>query len=98
MTKKKSKDLDYYMNLPFTIEIVAIPDSEGGGFAATLPEIGRDAITGDGDSPEEAIRDLRQAMRTRFTEYLGKGIEIPEPTPSGAFSGRFVLRIPPRFG
>ena len=35
------KDLDYYMNLPYTIEIIRIPDSQGGGFSARLPEVGR---------------------------------------------------------
>ncbi len=88
------KDLAYYMALPYTIEVVTIPDSEGGGFAARLPEIGRDAITGDGETPQEAIENLEEAKRARFVRYLEKGIKIPEPISENEFSGRFLQRVP----
>jgi len=55
------KNLDYYMKLPYTIEVVPIPESQGGGCTARLPQIGRFAITGDGETPEEAINSLEIA-------------------------------------
>lgn len=89
------KNLDYYMSLPYIIEVVPISDSLGGGFTARLPEIGRFAITGDGETPEEAIKSLESAKRDRFEYYLRKGIEIPEPEGEKEdFSGRFIVRIP----
>jgi predicted HicB family RNase H-like nuclease len=90
-----SKDLKYYMGLPYRIEVVPIPQSLGGGFSATLPEIGEYAITGDGESAEAAIRNLEEAKRSRFEDYLAQGINIPEPEGQEEdVSGRFVLRIP----
>ena len=89
------KDLDYYMSLPYVIEVVPIPDSEGGGYTAQLPQVGRFAIVGDGETPEEAIADLENTKRLRFAAYLEKGVEIPEPEPEKEeFSGRFVIRLP----
>ena len=88
------KDLDYYLSLPYRIEVVPIPPEEGGGYMATLPEIGRMAITGDGETPEEAIRDLEKQQRERFAEYLEKGVRIPESAPREQYSGRLMLRMP----
>ncbi|MBW1896649.1 MAG: toxin-antitoxin system HicB family antitoxin, partial [Deltaproteobacteria bacterium] len=89
------KDLDYYLGLPYVIEVVPIADSEGGGFAARLPQIGRFAITGDGDTPEEAIANMEEIKKKRFQEYLRKGVRIPEPTSQKEdYSGRFVARLP----
>lgn len=90
-----NKNLDYYMNLPYTIEIIPIPEDQGGGFTVRLPQVGRFAITGDGETPEEAIADLEKAKRRRFKEYLKKGVPIPEPEPEKEeYSGRFLVRLP----
>jgi predicted HicB family RNase H-like nuclease len=88
------KDLEYYLSLPYRIEVVPIRPEEGGGYMATLPEVGRMAITGDGETPEEAIRDLEKQQRERFAEYLAKGVRIPEPAPREEYSGRLMLRMP----
>lgn len=88
------KDLKYYMDLPYVIELVKIPESEGGGFSASLPEVGKFAIVGDGDTPEEAIENLNAIKEEYFSEYLSEGIQIPEPKREDDFSGKFVLRIP----
>ena len=88
------KDLDYYVSLPYRIEVVPISPEEGGGYMATLPEVGRMAITGDGETPEEAIRDLETQKSERFAEYLKKAIPIPEPVPAEEYSGRLMLRMP----
>ena len=71
--KNMKKDINYYMKLPYMIEVIPIPDSEGGGFTARFPEIGRFAITGDGETREEAIDNLRKTQKERFKEYLKKG-------------------------
>lgn len=91
-----NKNLEYYMGLPYVIEVVPIPESEGGGFQASLPEVGRLAVLGDGETFEEAISNLVANKRERFAEYLEKGVSIPEPTAEDAFSGKFILRIPSR--
>jgi predicted HicB family RNase H-like nuclease len=89
------KDLKYFMGLPYVIELIQIPESEGGGFSASMPEVGRFAFVGDGDTPQEAIDNLNALKEEHFSEYLEKGIHIPEPKKEEDFSGKFVLRISP---
>lgn len=89
------KDLNYYLALPYKIEIVPIPEGEGGGYLARLPQFGTLGIVGDGDTPEEALADLAENRKDRFQQYLDEGFEIPEPdVESDEYSGRFVARIP----
>ena len=88
------KDLNYYMHLPYTIEIFPMPKSQGEGFIASLPEIGRPAITGDGKSREEAIVNLLAAQKERLSDYLRRDIKIPEPVQEEEYSGKFLLRMP----
>lgn len=89
------KDLDYYLSLPYRMEIVAIPDEEGGGFLARLPQFGELGIVGDGDTVEEAISDLAENKNVRFQHYLDEGLDIPEPDPGiDEYSGRFLMRLP----
>lgn len=89
------KNLDYYLNLPYVTELLPIPISLGGGFTARLPQVGRNAIVGDGETIDEAINNLEQIKRLRFSEYLEKRVKIPEPGPEKEdYSGRFVVRIP----
>lgn len=73
------KDLDYYLSLPYTIEITPIVKEHGGGFMATLPQIGRYAIVGDGETIDEALINLDISKRERFAEYIAARVEIPEP-------------------
>jgi hypothetical protein len=51
--------LDYYINMPYTIEI--IPDVESGGFVAKIVEL-EGCIT-FGDTREEALQMLEDAKR-----------------------------------
>ncbi len=91
------KSLEYYLSLNYTMEVNKIPENEGGGYIATIPALGKRAFIGDGDSVEEAIRNLETVKKILFTEYLEKGISIPEPENlemEKEYSGRFVLRIP----
>lgn len=89
------RDLDYFMALPYRIEILPIPDNEGGGFAASVPELGRWAVCGDGDTVEEALANLEIVKRERLKDYLDRGAPIPEPGPDQEeYSGKFVVRLP----
>jgi predicted RNase H-like HicB family nuclease len=73
------KNLDYYLSLPYKIEVIPIPEEEGGGYCARLPQFGVLGIVGDGETIEEALRDLEEAKRLRFDGYIREGLEIPEP-------------------
>ncbi len=74
------KDLEYFLSLPYQIEVKPIAEEEGGGFIARLSQFGVLGIIGDGESREEALKDLDKNKRLRFAQYLSAGFEIPEPT------------------
>lgn len=48
----------------FTVEI--IPDPELGGFTARVPDI---PVYGEGDTEEDAMTDLQEALRAYVEEY-----------------------------
>jgi len=76
---EKKKDIDYYMKLKYKIVVISIPIYLGGGFNASIPQLGSCAFIGDGETEEEALRDLEETKREYFEDYLEKGIKIPEP-------------------
>ncbi len=73
------RDLAYYLNLPYKIEIKPIPEEDGGEFVARLPEMGKYAMAGDGETVEEAIQSLNEIKVVMFKEWIEQGISIPEP-------------------
>ncbi len=95
MSKEIKKKLDYYLKLPYKIEITPIPEEEGGGYDASMPQLGRMAFRGYGKTIEEAIAHLEVIKKDLFERYLKKGVEIPEPAAEEEkYSGRILLRIP----
>lgn len=91
---KTEEKINYYLELPYKIEILPIPKDEGGGFMAILPEVGRDVFVGDGDTIEEALESLESIKRIMFAQYIRDGVPIPEPETADSYSGKFVLRVP----
>jgi antitoxin HicB len=73
------KNLEYYLDLPYRVEIRRIAEEEGGGFMARLPQFGQFGIIGDGDTEMDALADLEESKRCRFAFYLAEGLPIPEP-------------------
>ena len=91
-----NKTIDHYLALNYPVEIIKIPDNEGGGYMATIPQLGRNAFVGDGSTIDEAIQNLEEVKKDLFEDFLKQGIAIPEPKfeDEEEFSGRFILRIP----
>lgn len=93
---KLKKDLNYYLNLPYKMEIEPISEDEGGGYFARLPQFGL-SITGDGDTIEEALEMLEKFKKRSFKRYLEENRIIPEPKDEKQlddYSGRILLRTP----
>ncbi|PKO22966.1 MAG: toxin-antitoxin system HicB family antitoxin [Chloroflexi bacterium HGW-Chloroflexi-1] len=83
------KTLEYYMNLPYTIELER--DPEEGWFVRAKELRG---CTSQGDTPEKAMAMIQDAMQAWIEVALETGIPIPEPRPAEAYSGKFVVRVP----
>jgi antitoxin HicB len=68
------KDLQYYLTLPYPIEL--IPDEDGYWFAS-IPLL-RGCMT-QGASREEALQMIDEAKELWLETALSKGMNIPEP-------------------
>ena len=87
-----NKTLDYYMALPYHMEI--IPDVEEGGFTACFPDL--PGCLTCSDTMEGIIANALDAKRTWLEDALEEGIVIHEPSEADAseYSGQFKLRMP----
>jgi predicted HicB family RNase H-like nuclease len=89
------KNIEYYMSLPYRIEIQPIPAGKGGGYDASIPKLGKRSVCGYGATIEEALNDLPAVKEERLRSYLEENLNIPEPDlDEDNFSGKFVIRIP----
>ena len=86
------KELKYYEKLPYTIIVEQWDDGEGPYYLARVAELPHCMI--HGDTPEEAISEIKGVMRDWIKSNLERGIKIPEPIQSKN-SGQIRLRIPP---
>jgi antitoxin HicB len=48
----------------------------------------------DGKTPDEAIANSREAMRSWMESRISAGLDIPEPSIAENYSGRILLRMP----
>lgn len=67
-----SQNLEY----PVMIEPIAVED--GGGFLATAPDL--PGCMSDGESPEEALANVRDAISSWIEEAQRLGRAVPPPT------------------
>ncbi len=85
------KTLEYYMALPYTIELVK--DQDEPDWFVRVKEL--PGCMSQGATPDEAISMIREAMELWLDGMLEEGLPIPEPAPAFPdFSGKFVVRIP----
>ncbi len=90
----KNKPIDYYMDLPYRMEI--IPDKEEGGYTAWYPDL--PGCLTCSESMEGIISNALDAKRTWLLAALEDGITIPEPSVEEDdnidYSGQFKIRMP----
>jgi len=75
----RMQQVDQYMQLPYAIEVVR---EECGGepcFMASHPEL--PGCMAQGDTPEEAVKNLTEARRDYISALLSENIEVPTPEP-----------------
>jgi predicted RNase H-like HicB family nuclease len=60
---------------PFVVE--PLPPEDGGGFVALVPDL--PGCMSDGESPEEAARNVLDAINSWIEEALALGRPIPAP-------------------
>jgi antitoxin HicB len=84
----QSSAVDRYVDLPYHITLV----QDGGKWIAAAEEL--PDCTSRGDTAEEAIAGIKDAMATWISAALREGRDIPEPRSATSHSGRLLLRMP----
>jgi predicted RNase H-like HicB family nuclease len=90
MAIKKTKDINYYLNLPWTYTIETTKEDNQLLYIVHVNEL--PGIATDAPSLEEAMELIKEAMRGAFKLYLKQGDEIPEPVDKDKFKGNIAYR------
>ena len=88
-----NKNIEYYMALPYRMEI--IPDRDEGGFTAKFPEL--PGCLTCAESIESLISNANDAKKAWFEAAIDEGISIAEPDDTddiAEYSGQFKIRMP----
>jgi len=90
--KDNRKTLEYYMDLPYAIEVMRDSDEENPGWVAKIKEL--PGCLTKADTFEELEGMIRDAMHSWLEVALEDGIPITEPRLEENYSGKFVVRLP----
>jgi antitoxin HicB len=64
--------------LDYPVVIEPLPAEDGGGFLATVPDV--PGCISDGETPEEALANVRDAVNSWMEEARALGRAVPEPS------------------
>lgn len=92
MTRKPPVRRDDVDAGAYAATVVALPPSEGGGYLASAVELPGCVATGEMQS--DALEELRDAIRSWVRTAREFGDEVPPPSSTHAYSGKFVVRVP----
>jgi len=64
--------------LAYPVIVEPLPEEDGGGFVALVPDL--PGCMSDGETPEEALRNVRDAIATWIEAANDLGHPIPKPS------------------
>ena len=70
------------MALEYSIEIGRLADGDGGGYLATVPDL--PGCMSDGGTPEEALKNVQEAITSWIEAANEWKMDIPRPSPPSA--------------
>lgn len=85
-----NKNLEYYLGLPYRMEIVEDPYE--GGFVAYFPEL--PGCVTCSQTAEGVVENALDAKRVWLEAAIEDEVKISEPIGHDDYSGKFVLRVP----
>jgi len=88
------KDLSYYLRLDYPILITKDEENGKPFYEAEIPDL--PGCGAYGKTKNETLKRLEEAKELWITARLKRNLSIPEPVSVDDFSGRYLLRIPPR--
>jgi predicted RNase H-like HicB family nuclease len=87
--ERLKREVEKYMKLPYTIKL--IPEEDGTYYVAVEELPGCASM---GDTVNEALEMIKDAMEGWLESSIDRGLEIPLPEVMREYSGRFVVRVP----
>jgi antitoxin HicB len=73
------------MKLEYSIRIERLADGYGGGYLATVPDL--PGCISDGETPEEALKNVQEAIASWLEAAREWKMDIPQPSPPLARAG-----------
>jgi predicted RNase H-like HicB family nuclease len=73
------------MKLEYAVRIERLADNDGGGYLATVPDL--PGCMSDGETPEEALRNVQEAIDSWIAAAKEWKQDIPKPSPPMARAG-----------
>jgi antitoxin HicB len=73
------------MKLEYSIRIERLADGDGGGYLATVPDL--PGCISDGETPEEALKNVQEAIASWLEAAREWKMDIPQPSPPLARTG-----------
>ena len=67
------------MKLEYAVRIERLAESDGGGYLATVPDL--PGCMSDGETPEEALKNVQDAITSWIEAAKEWKLDIPEPSP-----------------
>lgn len=89
--KTNNKDINYYMNLPWTYVIQQDVDAKGKLiYVVSILEF--PGVKTDATTPQKALKEIKEALEAAVELYIELGKEIPEPVRREDFKGNIAYR------
>ena len=88
----KTKTVSEYLKLDYEIVLRALTEDEGGGWFAYYKDF--KGVMGDGETPEEPIKDVRNAFSAFVQNAIENGDTIPMPSSHQPKAVRLNITIP----
>jgi predicted RNase H-like HicB family nuclease len=92
--KKNKKDVNYYLNLPWTYSVETAYENDKVLYIVHVNEL--HCIGTDAYSLDEALSSIREIMSILFEGWLSEGEEIPEPMNEDQYKGNIAYRTSSR--
>lgn len=78
----------------YSVNLIRLSEEDGGGWLADVPEL--KGCLADGNTPQEALDNLKEVIETWLEVAIEEGKKIPDPRiyVNDDYSGKFTLRLP----
>jgi antitoxin HicB len=73
------------MKLEYAVRIERLADADGGGYLATVADL--PGCMSDGDTPEEALKNVQEAIESWIEAAKEWNEDVPKPSPPLARAG-----------